>query len=292
MHDTVIGGRVDTLVPPDKRMRWVYEYDMTMAYVNAVQRVPGGTATGFHGDLPPWAVTGYQWAAIYIPETLPLGPLPQRMSADGVLYPATAGSTWTGWYWTEELAEAERRGVLVTRGRGICWKEWCEGFAPWARHMWALRRTAPDEIVAGLVKRAAVAAIGRMGGDLDTRRLTTTRPESGEAIPFCDPHKGLTGGYWVVEEQRDREGLYIQASSHVLMQTRLALFARAESYAKRGTLVATNYDAVYTTDGRLPAGTTDLGAWKRKKLHHVTIPAPRWILSDEKTATPGMRRVS
>jgi hypothetical protein len=287
LHTTLVGGRVDTLIAPEREVAWLWELDQNAAYIAAARRVPGGTTRGFSGALPSWAAVGYQFARVRYHTAPPLGPLPVRVGG-AVIYPRSPGELVTGWYWTEELAAAAPYAT-IERGDGIAWPAWAETLAPWAERVWTLRGQATPEL-AGMVKALSVAALGRLAVDRTTRRLVGERPARG--FPYCDPHAGMGAGYWIAEAEGEREAMLLHVNSYVMAATRLALWRKACVYAARGLLVATNYDAVYQTDRREPLSSGDLGAWKARKLHHVRIRAPRWIESDEKTRTPGQRRVS
>jgi hypothetical protein len=120
--------------------------------------------------------------------------------------------------------------------------------------------------------------------------------DAGEGQAYIDFTEGYVSGLAEVTERVDREGLLIHIASYIYMRCRMALYRKALPYAERGTLVATNYDAIYTTEkpsyniDKIKGLYFELGGWKTKELHNAHIPNPRQLQSDEKTRLPGVRR--
>lgn len=246
LHAHLIGGRVDTL-QPHKRHRWAFGEDMSSAYPWAAQQLPGGTAERYEGEPSTRYATYYQKATLLLPDygQIALGPLPTQDWTYRTSYP-----TWgpvTGWYWKEELDDALAAGsVYLERSEGYGWPYLRDALQPWSQCLYGLRQAATTPDVAGIIKTASVAALGRMAMGWTTRTLVP----STEANETLERWSG-DGKYAIKEETRASENMLIQGASYVHMQVRRALYQRAKGYAERQSLISTNYDEILYTGSSL-----------------------------------------
>src|SRR4029077_142413 len=102
------------------------------------------------------AVTSYRRWEVLTPEheDAPLGPLPLRDPKGIVYYWRMRNSSFVGWYWAEEIAEARKLGWECTPHEGYCWGELGHDFKGAQTLLWQLRHSAPSRQVADLVKLA------------------------------------------------------------------------------------------------------------------------------------------
>lgn len=287
MKQEIVGGRVDML-RPDETFPEVWESDRNGSYLAEIHHLPGGPVSQIHSiqEGPEVdCVTSYRKYLVWADPQAALGPLPVRTSDGLVTYP-TSGM-WEGWYWLEEVQAARRMGWRCSPYEGWYWSEWNNGFSPVRSEFWRLRQSAPSA-VAPIVKQATVAAIGWWARDIMVRSVRGF----GEGEPYTDPQAGEHPSLVVSEELVDREGLLLHLASYVWAMSRLALWRKAYVLAKEGLLLATDYDAVYTLPfgGDMPSSSRQLGDWKWNKLHNVSFPNLRAVLSDEKTRLPGVAR--
>lgn len=272
MHDSLIGGRAEVFRPREL-FAALYEVDRNSGYPASAMSVPSGTA---YGATEFTGVTGYyrcHWTATGN-ALLPLG---VRLPGNRLAWPTTG--TYTGWYWQEEIQAARERGAHVEIVTGFAWPRVESVLGDWAKQMYRLRwECAMPE----LAKKASVAAIGRFLCERKDRYLVPA-PANGDTIAI-DEHLGPTG-YWMHEETKERADALIHVGSYILMQCRMALLRRMEQ-ERRQALVATNFDAVYTTEQ--PKSTSlEIGDWKWNKLTNAIIPHLRSLESDQKSQNPG-----
>lgn len=286
----VAGGRVDTVLPR-KRFAILWEADINDAYLSAARRLPSGTAVYWHGARgeaePAVGATGFFLACVTIPKgiSLALGPFGVRAESGALAYPTHPGTYPAVYLWSEDIALLRSRGIVVELLRGWYWQRWSRALGTWATRMHRLRAQAPAEL-APFVKQAIVAAIGRFGGDRVRYRLSETF-EPGDR-PIVDPVAGPLAVY-VRAEPSDRGECLAHWSGYILAAIRRRLWALASPLAERGTLVATNYDAVYSTvrpPGVRPSAR--LGGVKLATLTNAVVPAARQIVSDGKVRLPGV----
>lgn len=301
IRGNLVGGRVDTLRPREEFER-LYEVDINDAYPWGARRVPAGRCYALARGG-----TGAKKAAFLrcrirrngrmgeLGEVGNIGPLPVRRAGGRLEYP-TEGE-WTGWYWREEIEAAREAGYTVIPECGWEWSDWSDGLATWARRMhetrYALRAHPGGERSAGLVKLAAVAAIGRLGGAESAYEIT----EDETGTPYMDRCSGLLdpdGNPWpwsIREKPAHRPELLPHVASYINAQVRLATWRKAMEEAREGALVATNYDAVLTLRRPSFAPSTELGGWKWTELHPgergLSVPYPRGLHSAEKERLPG-----
>jgi hypothetical protein len=260
---------------------------MSSAYPWGARLVPQGAACLYDGEPPGWSATYYQDVTLLLPDdgrtSLPLGPVPER-TPYGTVYP-TAGPV-SGWLWAEEQMDAVAAGaVILERRTGYCWESLGDSLAGWADACFALRQRAPDVAVAGVLKLASVAAIGRMGMDFITRTLV---PYDGTGILYTDPAGLWSDGRWGIREEERQEpadaAYLMQVASYTHMTVRRALYARALPHAQAGRLISTNYDEVLYVpeDGTLPGHqAAALGGWKQTAYRNLIVRHPRWKEGDQ-----------
>lgn len=310
LHGSLVGGRVDTL-QPGTMFPTLYELDINDAYPTAAGRpLPGGSAVRWAGAVrepgPEWgAVTGYYLCDVTIHRGLTLGPVVIR-GEDGEpnLIPTQPGR-YRGWMWAEDIvalrAQAygpERRATVVPL-HGWYWRRWARAFrstprgvvaepsplSAWARRMHRARRQLPASL-AGMVKLAAVAGLGRFAAGMTSYRVVRSRL-SPDDRQITDASLGVTDLFLHADE-RDSATALIQIASYVQAAVRRQLWERALPYAEAGALVATNYDALYVSTR--PRGRTSrrAGDWKLERLQDAWIPAARHLRSREKVRLPGV----
>lgn len=304
VYDAVIGGRVDTL-QPGVTFRRIFEADLNDAYLAASRRLPAGTAVYWSGTrereeplTDPGFATGLFRCTVVLWRDLPLGPFGMRTDDPGLnVHPTERGIYEDVMLWAEDIALLRSTGrgeedpdgweggsVSVVMHEGWYWTAWTDGLAKWARILHRARRTAPAEL-APLIKQAIVAGIGRFGTDR-VRYSVVSRPRAPGDQPITDPKLGPVE-LWLHEEPADRGECQVHWSSYIVASVRRELYRQAVRHAADGTLIATNYDAIYTT--RRPGRSSrELGRWKVRELHHATVPAARQLIADEKVRLPGV----
>ncbi len=310
LRDNLVGGRVDTL-QPGRLYPVLWELDINDAYAAAAAApLPGGSATWWDGSVlepgPEWgAVTGYYLCDIIIHEPLTLGPVVLKVGpGEPNLIPSRPGR-YRGWLWAEEVAalRACRRGpvrqVTVLPRHGWYWRRWAQGarstragivpeaspLSSWARRMHRARRSLPKP-AGQLVKLATVAGIGRWSADPSTYRIVRAR-EGPDDRRVTDPELGVLA-LWVHRDERESATALPHWGSYVQMSVRLALYRTAARYAADGTLVASNYDALYVTTRPTERLSKLAGGWKLERLQDAVIPAARHLRSRTKTTLPGI----
>lgn len=276
----LVGGRADLpLANVGKRYPRAWGQDMTGAYPWAAQSVPAGSCVQFWGEPPAYLATYVQQCRIDPPDHPPaLGPLPQKVAWNSQReYPPYA-VLWGTW-WKEELEDAKKLGYSIDRGKGIGWQETTDALVEWSKVLHALRASGLSDTLRAICKLVGVATLGRFGQEWETRTLV---PLTEETDMWCDEETGFAGSaYGVKVERRDRESLQIHLSSYIHMQVRRALYKRAAPYAERGTLIATNFDEVLTSEPPTErANGSVLGGWKQHEYVNLRVPYPRAKLAD------------
>lgn len=272
LHETTIGGRAEVF-RPGERFRTLYEVDRNSGYPASAMLVPSGTAfrtrvldgvTGYYRCA--WTATGNTLLALGV-----------RGPDHRLEWPMSG--TYTGWYWAEEIRHAIRHGVRIQIVHGYAWPRLEPVLERWATEMYRLRwLVAMPE----LVKKASVAAIGRFLCDRTERTLVAT-PAPGDTRAV-DPVHGPTG-YWIHEQFKERPDALMHVGSYILMQCRMALLRRMEQ-ERRQSLVATNFDAIYTVE-KPRISSLAIGDWKWNELTNAIIPSLRRLESDQKIHKPG-----
>lgn len=281
LQDTLVGGRVDYLADSKIRYKILYEVDMNDAYAFAASRLPFGTPGFSRTYLHYRGYVRAEWSKDG--NGKPSGLLP--LYVQGIGYP-TSGGPYEGWYWTDTLEAAQEAGCDITIKEGWYWPETSTALRPWAIHMHRLRENARergDEATASHIKRATVASIGRFLCKPVEYTMTTEPTDR----PICDQDSGLLNLYFLKESPSNRPEALTHFGSYILDQCRLRLWQRARQ--EGASLIATNYDAIYTT--REPEDSSrELGEWKASRLTNVRMPYPRAIESDQKVRLPGRTR--
>jgi len=202
-------------------------------------------------------------------------------------YPTTYACI--GHFWSDEIHRAEENGFACAPGPGWGWFGTSDVLAAGAERLWELREGARFDRYRDLpwrvaiednIKRAAVEAIGLWAVSDELVKLGGSDGEE-----YIDEIAGRTG---ILESRERSSGSLLHLASWVFMRCRCALYDAALPAARRGALVATNFDEIYTTaePDWLETG-TGLGQWKVRKLTNAQAPKPRWIDSDQKTRHPG-----
>lgn len=285
VRDRLLGGRVDSILL-GRRFRRAFEADINNAYLAEAQRLPGGTAAWYSGlgNEPADMVTGLFDCTIILTRDLPLGPFGIRVDGRTNDYPAKRGA-YHAPLWFEDVALLREDGHTVILYQGWYWRSWTTALASWARRMHNARRTAPTDL-APFIKKAIVAAIGRFGAARE-RYVLADQPGPGDK-PVVDPQDGPVDA-WVHTEPSDRGECQVHWASYILAGVRRRVWQAARPHAEAGTLIATNYDAIYTTDRPAVRPSTGLGGWKVKVHHDAISQHARWWSSKEAGATmPGV----
>jgi hypothetical protein len=290
----LVGGRAD-LLEPGEEFEKLYELDMNFAYAAAMQETPSGPACWWeaknhrpdcggaepcdheHDVKAPYPVN-YCYCRVSAPEHFDL-PLAYLEAIDRSIVGYPRDGSWEGWYWDESIETARRFGYVITVIAAWGFPKLTNDFAAWSNKMDELRRALPRQ--ASYVKLAAVAFIGRLAVD-DIRKVVKRNGNS--ARVFCSPDRPVEYHYeWACV---DSPSMLPHLNSYVQMRMRNWLFAKA--LAEGANLVATNYDAVYTVREPQQLSSFALGGWKATVLTHVWVPLSRWLISDQKTVTPGV----
>jgi hypothetical protein len=94
--------------------------------------------------------------------------------------------------------------------------------------------------------------------------------------------------WYIHREERARPGLLPHLFSHASMVCRLETYLVAKAAMEVGTLIGTNYDAVFTT-APLPMPLGDgLGEWKSRSLTGPAFPNRRQVVAEELVRLPGL----
>lgn len=310
MRDTLVGGRVDTILP-NKAFPELFELDINEAYPTAAaERFPVGPSVlwlGYHeptfGDDQPFK-TGYLYCRIEIRERLTLSPITiPGAPGDPNLNPAEPG-VYHAWLWAEEMLHARqyregtRRPIVVFPLYGYLFERWAERrgragmplpgspLRRWAQAFHRARiRLAGDGEQVAMVKAASVAGLGRFAMGPEVYTLSSER-KSAEDVETVDPYSGAIRYRSV--RVTDPATALVHVFSYVMMRVRIMLFDKALPYARAGALVATNYDALYVLRRPRGIGSRRPGAWKLERLQDAIIPYARALRSAEKTRLPGI----
>jgi len=280
LYQNRIGGRADLVADSDRTYRIVHEFDINSAYPAALCQVPQGNATkASKPTRRPW----YGYVTIHIPD-LPLGPVAVRDS-DGILrYPTN--TTVHGWYWDVEAETAAEYGCSYVVHKCYVWDGYTNAFELWSHTLHKLRKQHPD--IANIIKVASVAAIGRFLSPPE-QTILSLKPGS-NAKPYVN-EQGLTD-LWINTIMRRNDTQLTHIGSYVLASVRMRLFTLAYRYAANNSLLATNYDAIYTIDATPPEPLDPerLGGIKHQVLEFVRFPHARWIESRTKLSRPGFAK--
>ena len=278
----MVGGRDDLLQKGTYDL--CYEYDIRSAYASKACQLPSGSSIKIWGerdDLPAY----FSSCVVVIREPLVMGVF--HMERDGHLHYPTETGLYKVWLWNDEIQRCKEAGCFVLVENGIGWSNTTTGLTPWAHHMDKLRRDA-DEDIAGLIKIATVAAIGRFGVDHWRVRVVheRDRQEGDEPLNIgYQPHS------WLWTRQEYASGCYMTHwSSYIMMATRIALYDRMLAEIGSGNVVLmSNFDGLYTLYPTKLETKDELGSWQFKRVHtHAFIPYARAIISDQKNIQPGM----
>jgi hypothetical protein len=305
LHQHGTGGRVDT-PGMGQQFDMLLERDLKNAYASCYIRQPTGTAVRLWRDpgARDGCVTYFNRVSITVSDLLPLGPFPLRRvdkyGKSEPIYPREPGRYDT-WLWKEEIDDCIRAGCSVDIFEGWGWTEWTYDNASWVDLMERLRDSAPSSTVAGIIKLATVAGIGRHGMGEYHYTLVGER-KSEQDIQVCDQVSGESLD-WFVHATRD---VHFSNMTHwyayTMMLCRHVLYNNMLGYAEQERLVASNYDAFYISG---PFTLEELamiergepvrtGQWKTELLHSKPgkppVPYPRAIDTKEKVRLPGVQR--
>lgn len=302
-HDTVIGGRVDTLRDLEHFDR-AWGQDMRLAYTSNFMRVPAGEAELFYGKPKEEYATYYQHCRIWAAGCEGFGPVPWRHPSGRVLYPTDGAGLLEGdryyaydtWLWKEEEGDLRvAGGQILERFDGYGFSAFSTAASSWANFVGDLRRRSPDRAVSAAIKRLAVGAIGRCMVPLESARLI---PDDGQGSVYVDGLTGFDGTPYKVDRAlMVRDAMLPHVASYAWMQTRRQLYALALPYARRGTLISTNYDEVLTSEPPLWRSSAGLGGLKTSVYTDLSVPyarAKRGTDSHGRSVKilPGIRRVA
>lgn len=99
------GGRFETF--QKGTFSNVYNYDINSAYPESIAQLPNPYNLIFVKDYEPEGLWSMVKAEVWVPEDIPVGPLPYR-NPDSIIFPT---GNWTAWFHWEELKNAEKFGV-------------------------------------------------------------------------------------------------------------------------------------------------------------------------------------
>ncbi len=301
LREHLTGGRVDT-PGIGKTFDTLLELDMTNAYAAHYMRHPTGTAISMSGfGSWPHSFDDGTWFArceVVIKRELALGPFPVRSIHNGeerIIYPTQPGS-YACFLWAEQARDCVELGCNIRVAAGYGWHLWTTDNAAWVALVEHLRATASSTYVGSCIKAAIVSGIGRHGMG-DTLSYIVSENSAPERATYTVGPGGAYA-YFVVQEQLRRQANMTHWFAYTLMQCARSLFWFALPYAQAERLEATNYDAIYISgDTSLEkdiypdhTGERKTGQWRREELTGVAIPAPRSIISTQKTRRPGVKR--
>jgi len=293
LRERSTGARSDLLAETTLTFDVVYEQDQKNAYAAAfAEEQPTGPSIPHEGKHLEQYRTYVSHCTVEIPEHLSLGCFPVRQvdsQTVRVLYPTQAGQ-YDAFLWKEEIDLARKEGCHVQTGPGWGWLAMTRDNQRFTELMTRLRDTAPPEIVDWL-KIAIVGSIGRHGSPWESTYLVPEeeRREGDRPVGW----NGLAYDWFVREACIKQPETMQHWFDYTLMLCRLALYQEALPYAKEGTLLATNVDAIYVSRETFRvrkehSGGTPSGTWRQSTLSQVQFPALRHLVSREKIRRPGI----
>jgi hypothetical protein len=164
------GARIETFCNPEIEYLYVDELDMVNAYLHMYREKPAGKSYYFQeGDCDDFA-----WfvarCTVTIHDTLPYGIVGTKQIneevSDEMVWISEKG-TYHLTLGKSEILLLESAGCEVTVLSGYGWYIMTDDTALYSDYMEFLRASAPDKVVADLIKKVAVAGIGRDGMNME-----------------------------------------------------------------------------------------------------------------------------
>jgi len=248
--DNQKGGRIDESL---SHTLWqsMYQYDRVKAYPAESQLTPSPyTAPRFcvspSLEQVMGFITGY-WQVTLVAVETPISPL----LLDGKV--PVHGESFTGWFWTEEIADALEAGYqLVEIACGYGWRELSNWLVPWIDTLLAEFQRASDPYVEAVIKSMMVALPGRF----------LRKPEKLTLVPLADAHPPLDKilcfrhtsdidlfiSEWAVHPTYDKESTALSyIGSYIVMKQRQELYHRMRDEHRAGNVVIRSYIDMFAT---------------------------------------------
>jgi hypothetical protein len=289
LYAGLVGGRAEISSPGAWDRAW--EIDRRMAYVaEAANPLPVGAAT-YLFNAPVESCNRYpQWfgrCAVIVKRPLKIGPFPLRLANGDITFPRRPGQ-YVVWLWRGEVEDCIESGCVVIVQRAWGWSRLEPVLAAWAEWMFAKRRDAPTEPVAGYVKRAAVSAIGWHA--MPARSLTVKRacdlPEGARSIVNA---AGFPTAYAVEVVEDDYARQMIHWASFIWSEARRTLYRREMELRAAGVRVlGSNFDSIVIASPTGQPSSAELGEWREQCLTHYAITASRSAICDQYVKLPGV----
>ncbi len=181
------GARIETFCNPDIEYLYVDELDMCNAYLHMYREKPAGKSYYFQeGDCDEFA--WYEASCIVtIHEDFPYG-LVGSKKVNGENYEEMVWISDKGLYslilGKTEVELLQEAGCEVIVGEGYGWYVMTDDTGLYSDYMEFLRNTAPDKVIAYLMKKVAVAGIGRDGMSQEVYTIVPKSKRKREDIPL------------------------------------------------------------------------------------------------------------
>ena len=276
-----VGGRAEKptmKVPPGM----VNELDMRSAYASCTTEIPFGPIVFLPSPqdnnlkrINARYATWWGECTVTITHQLKVGPFPFRANKHKPwTYPRKPGTYRGVWLWREEADACMRAGCIVTIQQCWCWEQLSNRLIPWKEEMEGYRVEFERQgklVEAALVKRAIVAAIGRLGCHPLAYSLAQNYQKGDTILVDQKTNQPTLSNRFIHAEPVKECRLPTHFYAYILMRCRLALYERHRLEVESGnTVYASNFDALYTRyRSKHPTG-NGIGEWKENEW--ATIP--------------------
>lgn len=295
LQETCVGARSEVLADSQEEFPEAWEIDRKNAYGDAFRSLPTGHSECFWREDTAHLATYYASCVVTINKPLDYGLFLVKHEKGVNVAPTSTGLYRTS-LWKEEIDWVRGipdSGVEIEVLKGEGWRSTTRDTEMFVLLMERLRDNAPTEAIADQVKRALVAAIGRL--NMPPQRYELTTEQTNTCLVGSD---GLAMDLYTKEVIDPRPQTMPHWYSYVAMQVRLALSQEALKWKTEEMLLGTNTDCVYirkeadVSSYPLACEKKSLpsGAWSVKLLTKVRFPANRHLISTEKIRRPGIRK--
>jgi len=183
------GARIETFCDPSIEYLYVDELDMVNAYLHAYKEKPCGKSYYFQeGDCEDFL--WYEATCIVtIHEDFPFGLVGSKKineeTYEEMVWISREG-TYTLVLGKNEVELLEEAGCEVIVGAGYGWYVMTDDTSLYSDYMEFLRSSAPDKVVADLIKKVAVAGIGRDGMSQEIYTIVPENKRIASDTPLVD----------------------------------------------------------------------------------------------------------
>jgi hypothetical protein len=181
------GARIETFCDPSIEYLYVDELDMCNAYLHMYREKPAGKSYYFQEDDCEEFVWYEAHCTVVLPHDFPYG-LVGSKSINGESLEEMAWISRAGTYHLtlgkSEVVLLQSAGCEVTILSGYGWYGMTDDTSLYSDYMEFLRDSAPDKVIADLIKKVAVAGVGRDGMNMEVYTIVPgTKRQEGD-IPL------------------------------------------------------------------------------------------------------------